>query len=85
MTSSTPISHFISVLRIKVHYNLAIPNQSIINNNHVGYPINGFDYAFSYRKLEKSFFFYEQIGRLSLYFSILFDHYLTNIIIIKSR
>ncbi len=44
MTSSPPTSHFISLLGIKVHYNLAIPNQSIINNNHVGYPINGFEY-----------------------------------------
>ena len=37
------------------------------------------------RKVEKIFFFYEKIERLSLYFSMLFDHYSTDIIIIKFR
>jgi hypothetical protein len=37
-----------------------------------------------YRKLKK-ILFYEQLERLSLYFSMLFDHYSTGIIIIKSR
>jgi hypothetical protein len=40
---------------------------------------------FSYRKLEKVFFFYQQIERHSLYLSMLFDHYSTNAMIIKLR
>jgi hypothetical protein len=38
---------------------------------------------FSCRKLEKIFFFYEQVERLSLYLSMLFDHYSTNVMIMK--
>ena len=38
---------------------------------------------FSYIKLEKMFFYYQQIERLSLYLSMLFDRYSTNVIIIK--
>ncbi len=38
---------------------------------------------FSYRKLEKISFFYTKIQRLLLYFSMLFDHYSSNIIVIK--
>jgi hypothetical protein len=38
---------------------------------------------FPYRKLEKLFFFYEQIERLSLCISMLFDHYSIGLIIIK--
>ncbi len=43
------------------------------------------DIIFSYRPLGKIFFFYEQIERLLLYLSMLFDHYSTDIIIIKFR
>jgi hypothetical protein len=40
---------------------------------------------FSYRKLTKKFLSHEQTERLSLYFSMLFDHYSTGIILIKFR
>jgi hypothetical protein len=46
---------------------------------------SGGDTFFSYRKLGKIFLFYEQIERLSLYFSMLFDNYSTGIITIKFR
>jgi hypothetical protein len=39
----------------------------------------------SYRRFKKNFFFYEQIERRLLYFSMLFDCYLTDIIIINFR
>jgi pimeloyl-ACP methyl ester carboxylesterase len=34
MASSAPTSHFISVLGVRVHYNLAIPNQSTYSDHH---------------------------------------------------
>jgi pimeloyl-ACP methyl ester carboxylesterase len=34
MASSSPTSHFISVLGIRVHYNLAIPSESTSSDNH---------------------------------------------------
>jgi hypothetical protein len=38
---------------------------------------------FAYRKLKKNFFSYKKIERLLLYLFMLFDHYSSNIIVIK--
>jgi hypothetical protein len=38
---------------------------------------------FPQAEVEKRFFFYQSIERLSLYSSMLFDHYSTTIIIVK--
>ncbi len=38
---------------------------------------------FAYRKLKKNFFFHKKIERLLLYFSMLFDHYSSDIMVMK--
>jgi hypothetical protein len=66
-----------------INQNIKVRSGENINKYLVRYKSSGGGTLFSYRKLGKVFFFYDVIEKMMLYFSVLFDHYSTNIIIIK--